>query len=93
MLKRQFPFSLYLINSTYIVGSGLHKADGPFSIVAMEKEVQADGMHQHRFGERERFANKTAKTLPKGIIPAFHMSCFTCLLSHCCVLLALRMTA
>jgi hypothetical protein len=51
-------------------GNGSHEADGPFQIVAAEEEVQASGMHQGRFGERERFANKSTKTLPKGIIPA-----------------------
>lgn len=68
-------------------GSGSHEADGPFQIVAVKKKVQASRMHQRRFGERERFANKSAKTLPKGIIPALDMSRFTCLFTYRCMLL------
>jgi len=32
-------------------GSRPHRADGPFQIVAMDKEVQVSNVHQHKFGE------------------------------------------
>jgi hypothetical protein len=68
-------------------GSGSHEADSPFHIVAMQKEIEASGMHQKRCGERERFANTSAKTLPKGVVPTLDMSSSTCLLTHCALLL------
>src|SRR5947199_8050980 len=74
-------------------GSGYLKGDGPFQIVAMKKQVQTSNMHQCRFRERERFANKSSQTLPQCIIPALDMSCFTCFFAHCCMLLALQITA
>ena len=39
-------------------GSGSHENGCPFKIIAMEKEVETRIMHEQRFGERERFANK-----------------------------------
>ena len=53
----------------------------------MKKETQTRLMHQQRFGERERFADKASQPLPQRIIPTFHMSGFTCFLSHSGVLL------
>ncbi len=41
------------------MGSGSEKYGGPLKVVTMEKEVQAGLMHHWRFGERERFADKT----------------------------------
>ena len=37
--------------------------------------------------ERERFPNETSQPLPQGVIPALDMSCLTCFLPHCCMLL------
>src|SRR2546429_2279879 len=68
-------------------GSGYLKADGPFQIVAMKKQVQTSNMHQRRFRERERFSNKSSQALPECIIPALYMICLTCFLAHCCMLL------
>ena len=42
------------------VGSGSHENVRPFKIIAMEKQVQTSIMHQKRFGEGERLANKTS---------------------------------
>jgi hypothetical protein len=53
----------------------------------MEKKLQASIRHHQRFGERESFANKASQTLPKRIIPAFHMSRFPGFLSDRGVLL------
>jgi len=53
----------------------------------MEKQVQTSNVHQQRFGEGERFANKTTQALPERIIPALHMSGFICFLADCCMLL------
>jgi len=43
-----------------ILGSGSHENVRPFKIRAMEKQVQTSIMHQKRFGEGERLANKTS---------------------------------
>src|SRR5438094_4797660 len=75
------------IEHTIGLGSGYLKADGPFQIVAMKKQVQTSNMHQRRFRERERFSNKSSQALPECIIPALYMSCLTCFLAHCCMLL------
>ncbi len=41
-------------------GSGSHEKDRPLTVVAMEKKAQTSIMHEHGFGERECFANKTS---------------------------------
>lgn len=43
-----------------ITGSGSHENVRSFKIIAMEKQVQTSIMHQKRFGEGERLANKTS---------------------------------
>jgi hypothetical protein len=52
-------------------GSGSHEHDGPFAVVAMEKEEQTRMVHEQRCGERKRFAHKTSQTLPQRLVPAF----------------------
>ena len=42
------------------LGSGSHENVRSFKIIAMEKQVQTSIMHQKRFGEGERLANKTS---------------------------------
>ena len=61
------------------IGSGSLEQDSPLSIVAMEEKKQTCLMHQHRFGKRERHADKTSETLTERIIPALHMGGLSCL--------------
>jgi hypothetical protein len=56
------------------LGSGSHENGSSFKVIAMEKQVQTRLMHQQRFGERERFANKGSQVLAERIIP-FHSNC------------------
>src|ERR1700730_4596172 len=63
-------------------GSGSFQEDAPFQIVAIKKQVQTSNVHKLRFGERERFTNKAAKTLSKRTIPSLYMCCFTCFLAY-----------
>ena len=74
-------------------GSGSCQEDTALQIVAMQKQVQTSNVHTLRFGERERFTNKTAKTLSKRAIPSLDMGCFTCFLAYLDKLLALRIIA
>jgi hypothetical protein len=74
-------------------GSGSHENAGPFTVVAMEKETQASFMHEQRFRERKRLANKPSQTLSQRVIPALYMCRFSCFLSDRYMLLALRITA
>ncbi len=53
----------------------------------MEKQEQACLVHHHRLGKRQRHADKTGEPLPQGVIPALHVSGFSRLFPHCCVLL------
>ena len=53
----------------------------------MDKMLQASFMHYHRLGEGECLADKASQVLSERIVPAFDMSCFTCLLSVCAMLL------
>jgi hypothetical protein len=53
----------------------------------MEKELQTSIVHHQRFGEGQRFTNKTSQALPERVIPALHMSRFARFFSRCCVLL------
>jgi len=55
--------------STFL-SSGSHEHDSPFTVVAMEKEIQTGIVHEQRFGERERLAHETSQTLSQGVIPA-----------------------
>ena len=56
-IKGQFQSS---VKPDRQVGSGSHENVRPFKIIAMEKQVQTSIMHQKRFGEGERLANKTS---------------------------------
>ncbi len=47
----------------------------------MEEELETSLMHHQRFGEGQRFANKTSQTLSKRIVPAFRVGRFTSFLS------------
>ena len=53
----------------------------------MEKETQTRFMHQPRFGEGKRLANKTSQPLSQRIIPALYMRGCSCFLSCRCMLL------
>src|SRR5713101_6721211 len=44
----------------------------------MEEEVQASLMHHQRCGEGECFTNKASQARSVRIVPAFHVSRFTC---------------
>jgi hypothetical protein len=69
----------------YSVGSGSHEHGSSFKIVTMEKEFQTGIMHKQRFGERERFANKTTQPLSQRVIPSLHMRRFSGYFSDCCM--------
>src|SRR6266699_5190660 len=58
-----------------------------FTVVAMEKEIQARNVHEQGFRERKRFTYKTSQPLPQRVIPTLHMSGFPGFLSHSGVLL------
>ncbi len=68
-------------------GSGSLEQDGPFGIVAMEKEKQADLVPDLGLRKRQRHADKTGQTLPQGVIPALHMGSFSRFFAHRRVLL------
>jgi len=53
----------------HLSGSGSHKVDSPFLIIAMEEEDQAGNMHNYIFRERESITNKTTISLTERIIP------------------------
>src|SRR2546421_12095144 len=65
-------------------GSGSPQEDGPVDIVAIKKQVQANSMHESRFGKRKSFTNETTKALSERTIPALNMRCFACFLAHLC---------
>ena len=74
--RNRSPFRVKLDHRSAVLitigGSGSHKHDGPFTVVAMEKEIQTRCVHEQRCGERERLANKpsqplrTTSSLPQG---------------------------
>jgi hypothetical protein len=53
----------------------------------MNKQFQSSLMIDIRLGKRKRATHKTPQPLLQGIIPSFHMGCFTCLLAHRLMLL------
>lgn len=55
-------------------------------VVAMKKQVEASLVHRPRFGEGQRFADKTGQTLPQCIVPAFHVGGFSRVFSHSAML-------
>src|SRR5947207_11423323 len=68
----------------YRRGSGSPQEDGPVDIVAIKKQVQANSMHESRFGKRKSFTNETTKALSERTIPALNMRCFACFLANLC---------
>src|ERR1700733_7046588 len=67
------PFWLSKLFIRHTIGSGSLEQDSPLSIVAKEEKKQTCLMHQHRFGKRERHADKTSETLTERIIPELHV--------------------
>lgn len=39
----------------------------------MQKEPQADVVHQVRLGEREALSNEASESLPQGVVPSLDM--------------------
>src|SRR6266446_3984446 len=58
------------------MGSGSYEYDGPFTVVAMEKEGETSLMHEQRFGERERLAHEPSQPLPQRVIPTLQHARF-----------------
>ena len=54
------------------MGSGSHENGRSFKVVAMEKKVETRIMHEQRFGERERFANKPLNVVAECYSSALH---------------------
>ena len=59
------------------MGSGSFEKDSPVEIVVMEKEQKTCLVHDHRFGKRERHANKANQALTERVIPALDMGGFS----------------
>src|SRR6266567_9162191 len=70
-------------NCSVRFGSGSFEVDGPFLIIAMEKEDQTSNMHSNSFRKRESITYKTTISLTERIIPALHMSGLTCFFTYC----------
>jgi hypothetical protein len=88
--RKLFPIHKVEAASTLgdkFLGSGSLEQDGSLSIVAMEEEEQACLMHQHRLGKGQRHAHKTGEPLTQRIVPDLHVSRFSGLFAHGCVLL------
>jgi hypothetical protein len=59
------------------LGSGSHEHDGPFTVVAMEKEGQTRRVHEQRCARKKAFcATSASQTLSQGIVPAFQHAPF-----------------
>jgi len=61
---------VFLINP----GSGSNQNDIPFSIIAMEEELDGDFMRLGTLGKREGFTHEPSQTLAEGVFQALNLA-------------------